>query len=264
MKMNFNCSDKMRTKKNTEFHKMLRFAMTHPLNVVTIGESGVGKEYFARLIYKEKGSQGDFIVFDWECDHSRQLEVLDDLIKNHLAGIMDLGNQKRNTYFFRRIDLLTSQTQLEIFELLESEGKRGGISRSQQHQLSLTASLEKKNGNGNRQSDLPLSPFLELFPLRINMPPLRQRREEIGSLMHKILESVNQQLNRKVLGFSFETFYFFVDFNWPNNIDELRSEIERAVTLTKDNDLIRPDVLSEKIFKSQKPLRIDNLVDGSL
>lgn len=76
--------------------------------------------------------------------------------------------------------------------------------------------------------------------------------------MHEILASVNKQLNRKVSGFAFATFYFFLDYNWSNNIDELRSEIERAVTLTKDNDLIRPEVLSERLIRSQKLLRIDN------
>ncbi len=242
-----------------DFQKKLDLAITQPLNVVLEGENGVGKEHFAKLIHEKRDWAKEFIIFDWECDHSCQLRVLDDLIKNHLTGIMGFSNKKSNSYFFRRIDLLHSRTQLEIYELLDSEAKRLGISRSQLHQLSLIASLEKKNGNGNRQNDLTLNPFLELFPLRIRIPPLRQRREELGSLMHEILASVNKQLNRKVSGFAFATFYFFLDYNWSNNIDELRSEIERAVTLTKDNDLIRPEVLSERLMKPRKVLRIDDL-----
>jgi hypothetical protein len=54
------------------------------------------------------------------------------------------ANLKRNTYFFRRIDLLNSQMQLKIFELLESEVKKSGFYRSQLHRLGLIASLEKK------------------------------------------------------------------------------------------------------------------------
>lgn len=249
----------MNNNRINEFHKKLDLAITQPLNVILEGENGVGKEYFAKHIHEKRTWAKEFIIFDWECDHSCQLRTLDDIVKNHLAVMMDLGSQMKNTYFFRRIDLLSSQTQLEISELLESAAKRGGLSRSQLHQISLIASSEKKNANGNGGNDPTLNPFLELFPLRIKIHPLRQRREELGFLMHRILASVNKQLNRKVSGFSFETFYFFLDFDWPNNIDELRSEIERTVTLTKDNDLIRPEVLSERLLRSEKVLRTENL-----
>jgi len=246
--------------KINEFHKKLELAIAQPLNLILEGENGVGKEYFVNLTHEKRAWTEGLITFDWECDHSCQLKVLDDLVKNHLMELMDLSNPQRSTYFFRRIDLLSQQVQMEIFELLDSEAKRYGLSRSQLHQLSLIASLEKKNGTGNRQKDFTLNPFLELFPLRIKIPPLRQRKEELGSLMHKILESVNNQQNRKVLGFAFETFYFFIDYDWPNNIDELRSEIERIVTLTKDNDLIRPEVLSERLIKPRQVLGADNPV----
>jgi DNA-binding NtrC family response regulator len=242
-----------------EFHKKSDLAIAQPLNIILEGENGVGKEYLARYIHERRTWAKEFIIFDWECDHSYQLRILDDLVKNHLIVMMDSGSQKRNTYFFRRIDLLSSQTRLEISELLESAAKRGGLSRSQFHQMSLIASLEKKTANGNEDDDLMLSPFLELFPLRIKIPPLRHRREELGFLIHRILASVNKHLNRKVSGFSFETLYYFLDYYWPNNIDELRSEIERTVTLTKDNDLIKPEVLSERLLRSHKFLRTENL-----
>ncbi len=240
------------------FYEKLEFATFKPLNVVLEGESGAGKEHFARLIHEKRGYQGDFLVFDWECDHICQHQIIESLVKSHLSTMLSGTNQKRNTYFFRRIDLLGSQAQLEIFELLENEITRDGLSRSQLHQLGLIASAEKKHGNEGTQNDLTLNRLLELFPLRITITPLRQRREEFGSLMHHILESVNKQLNRKVSGFSFETFYFFRDYYWPNNIDELRSEIEGAVALTKDHDLIRPEVLSERLIKSQTILKMSD------
>lgn len=130
---------------NTEsFYKKLELATLKPLNVVLEGESGVGKEYFARLIHEKRGCQGDFIAIDWECNNTCQLHILEDLVKNHLASVVSGANQKRNTYFFRRIDLLGSQMQLKIFELLESEVKKSGFYRSQLHRLGLIASLEKK------------------------------------------------------------------------------------------------------------------------
>jgi len=240
------------------FYEKLEFATFKPLNVVLEGESGAGKEYFARLIHEKRGCQGEFIAFDWECDKTCQLHILEDLVKNHLASMVKNANQKRNTCFFRRIDLLSAQMQRKILELLDNEAKKGDFHRNQLSQLGLIASLEKKVAKSEMQDDLTANHLLELFPLRITTPALRQRKQELGSLMHNILESVNKQLNRKVSGFSFETFYFFVDYDWPNNVDELRSEIEGAVALTKDHDLIRPEVLSERLIRCQKLLRTDN------
>ncbi len=242
------------------FYKKLELTTVKFLNVVLEGESGVGKECFARMIHEKRGHQGDFIIFDWECGHSSQHSILEYLAQNHLIPLTNADPGKRNTYFFRRIDLLSSQMQLKILELLESKAKRGGLSRSQLHQLGLIASSEKKHKNERAQNDPSRNYFLELFPLRIAIPPLRDRKQELGTLMHKILESVNRQLNRRVSGFSFETYYFFIDYCWPNNIHELRSEIERAVALTQDDDLIKPEVLSGRLVKSQKLLSINSFI----
>jgi len=239
------------------FREKLEQAINQPLNVILEGENGVGKEYFAKQIHEKRTWANNFIIFDWECEHSCQFSILEDLSKNHLREILDVTSKRRNAYFFRRIDLLNSKIQYEIFELLESQAKRGGLSRSQLHQLGLIASLEKKNSNGKKQIDLTLNPFLELFPFRIKIPPLRQRKEEFGSLMHGILDFVNKQQNRKVLGFSAGIFKCFLDYNWPNNIEELISEIERLVTLTKDYELIKEGVLSERMFSGRRMLRTD-------
>lgn len=246
-----------------ELHKKLELARTRPVNVLLEGEQGVGKEYYARLIHEKRAWAEDFVIFDWECEHSGQIRVLDDLIMNQLAGIINPSNEKKNTYFFRRVDLLSSQAQEKIIDALESKAKRRGLSKSQLHQLNLIASAEKKNGNGVRCTSLalnPLYPISEFFPFGIAIPALRQKKEELFPLMRTILESVNKQHNRRVSGFSIEAFSFLLDYDWPNNVDELRSEIERMVTLTRDNDLIRYQVMSEKLIKHRKVARIENFV----
>ena len=243
----------------SEFQVKLERAITFPFNLILQGEHGVGKEYFARLIHEKRIWVKDFVTFDWECGHSCQLKVVDKLVKNHLTGIFNLSSKERNTYFFRRIDALDWHVRMKVFDLLESEAIRKGLLKSQLHQLGIIASVEQKNGNREETSALTLNVLLEFFPLSIKIPALRQRKEDLIPLMRTILESVNKQQNRKVSGFSVETFHFFLDYDWPNNIDELRSEIERTVTLTKDYDLIKPEVLSEKLIRSQKVLRTGNL-----
>ncbi|HVP35931.1 MAG TPA: sigma 54-interacting transcriptional regulator [Terriglobales bacterium] len=239
----------------SEFQVKLEQAITFPFNLILQGEQGVGKEYFARLIHEKRFWAKDFVTLDWECGHSYQLKVVDELVKNHLTGMFNLSSKERNTYFFRRIDAVDWHMQEMIFDLLESEATKKGLLKSQLHQLGIIASLEQKKGNREEISTPTLNSLLDFFPLRMKIPALRQRKEDLIPLMRTILESVNRQQNRKVSGFSVDTFHFFLDHDWPNNIDELRSEIERTATLTKDYDLIRPEVLSEKLIRSHKVLR---------
>ncbi|HVP35933.1 MAG TPA: sigma 54-interacting transcriptional regulator [Terriglobales bacterium] len=243
----------MHNNKVREFKEKLELASTSPVNVLFEGEQGVGKEYSARLLYEKRGSIKSFITFDWECEHACQLRLMDDLIRNHLTGIMDRSDKERNTFFFRRIDLMSSQVQEKIIDVLESGARKRGFSKSQLHQLNLVASAERKNGNIIRTGKLSLNTLYGYFPLRIWIPPLRQSKGELLGLMRTILESVNKQYNRNVPGFSIETFSFLLDYNWPNNLDDLRSEMERMVTLTLDGYLIKYYAISEKLIKHKKP-----------
>lgn len=238
----------MTRSKRAELDKKIELATIEPFNVIFEGESGVGKEYFAKLIHKRRSWTKDFIVFDWECSHSNQLKILDHLVKNHLEVITDFVNHQRHTYFFRRIDLLAFQ--IKLFEIFEEKVKRGAISKNQLHRLGLISSWEKKKNDRSQQNNFSYNPLRELFPLRITILPLRERRKEMHSLLYTILHSVNQEQNRKVFGFSEESIEIFLRYSWPNNLDELESEIQRAVALTKDYDVIKPQALSKKLAQN--------------
>jgi len=239
----------MRRSKRGELDKKLALATIESFNVIFEGESGAGKEYFARLIHKRRSWTKDFIVFDWECSHSSQLKNLDDLVKNNLKEITEFSNHERNTYFFRRVDLLAFQIQMKLFEVLGAGIERGAISKNHLYRLGLIASWEKTENN-REQNNFSYNPFKELFPLGIVVPPLRERTKEIHSLLYTILHSVNQEQNRKVFGFSEESIEIFLRYSWSNNLDELESEIQRAVALTKDYDVIKPQALSKKLIQN--------------
>lgn len=241
--------------KRAEIDKKLALATTKPFNLILEGESGVGKEYFAKLIHKKRSWTKDFIIFDWECDYLDQLQILDALGKNHLEEIMDFSNLQRNTYFFRRIDLLPLQIQIKLFEIFEGQAKKGAISKSQLYRLGLISSWEESEKNNDQKNEFSCSPLKELFSLRITIPPLRERKQEMLSLLYTIMRSVNEEQNRNVFGFSQECIEVFLRYTWPNNLDELESEIQRAVALTGDYEMIRPQILSEKLIRNHFSLQ---------
>jgi DNA-binding NtrC family response regulator len=242
--------NKMKRNNSNDIDYKLALATIEPFNVILEGESGVGKEYFANLIHKKRSWAKDFIVIDWECDYQNQLKILDNFPKDHLRRITDLGDGQKNTYFFRRIDLLDLQVQINLLEVLEEWVKRGAGSKSQLYRLGLISSREKTRNGRIQHNNLSSNPFREIFPSAIEVPPLRKRRKEIHSISYSILHSVNQKQNRKVVGFSEESIEMFSKYSWPNNLDELESEIERAVALTRDYDVIKPQVLSTKLVKN--------------
>ena len=240
----------MKGNKNNDLDYKLALATIEPFNVILEGESGAGKEYFAKLIHKRRSWAKDLIVIDWECDYHNQPKILDNFLKDNLQRITDLADGQRNTYFLRRIDLLDLSIHMKLFEALREEAKRGATSKNQLYRLGLIYSWEKTRNGRVQYNNLSFSPFRELFPLTIEVPPLRERRKEIHSISYSILHSVNQKQNRKVVGFSEESIEMFSRYSWPNNLDEFESEIERAVALTRDYDVIKPQVLSKKLVQN--------------
>ena len=92
---------------------------------------------------------------------------------------------------------------------------------------------------GNFRQDLYYR--VAVFPIRL--PPLRQRREDIALLAAHFLNAAVERYHRRIDGFDPETLDILTRYDWPGNVRELRNEIDRAVALAKDGDLIRPNHL---------------------
>jgi len=235
--------------KREELDKKLQKATIQSFNVILEGESGVGKEYWAKLIHSKRSENKSFFMFDWECDSFNQMQILKILERDHLKQITDFKNPHKNTYFFRRIDLVISQVQRKLVEAFDREVEGGVISRNQLSRLGLISSWEQKDKSTYHHSYAD-NPLRELFPLIIKIPSLRERKKELPSLLYDILDWVNREQSRKVFGFSKESMEIFLQYDWPNNLDELQSEIERAVALTEDYEIIKPEILSERLMGS--------------
>jgi DNA-binding NtrC family response regulator len=100
--------------------------------------------------------------------------------------------------------------------------------------------LEQRVANGTFREDL----FYRLCVIRIHVPPLRERREEIPHLSMFFLRDACERLGKPGVRLSPETLDLFDGFPWPGNVRQLRNEVQRAVALTTANGVITPDVLS--------------------
>ncbi|HSC28601.1 MAG TPA: helix-turn-helix domain-containing protein, partial [Vicinamibacterales bacterium] len=89
--------------------------------------------------------------------------------------------------------------------------------------------------------------FYRLSVIRIHVPPLRDRREEIPHLSTFFLRDASERLSKPGLRLSPETLDLFDAFPWPGNVRQLRNEIQRAVAMASPDSTISPDLLSPAI-----------------
>ncbi len=80
--------------------------------------------------------------------------------------------------------------------------------------------------------------FHRLNEFHINIPPLRERKEDIPILAKYFLDEANQELNKKIKGFSGEAMKFFLNYSWPGNVRELKNLIKRAVLLSDSKNIL--------------------------
>ena len=188
------------------------------------------------------------IICDCERSVRDQTQIVVQLTSPDFFQKLRRSNHK-DTLLIRRVDLLQAHLLAQLSDFLEKLGERGGFSRNTLLHLGIIGSVEKREGIELLNFDL-LSKFLDnLFCFRIEIPPLRKRKEEIPWLVDKFLSMVNHELKRNVTGFAPDALDILLQYHWPNNLSELRAEIERDITLTRDNDLIKISALSNRLTR---------------
>ncbi|CAN5877657.1 hypothetical protein BH24ACI5_BH24ACI5_04240 [soil metagenome] len=222
------------------------------LNVLITGESGTGKDLVARAIHA--GSPRSTRMFlPYNCTSATR-ELADSQLFGHRRGsftgaVADQPGVLRTavggTLFLDEVGDLPLDVQPKLLRFLEQgEVLPVGETRPQRVDVRVVAAtnvdLEQRVANGTFREDL----FYRLCVIRIHVPPLRERREEIPHLSTFFLRDACERLGKPGVRLSPETLDLFDGFPWPGNVRQLRNEVQRAVALTTANGVIAPDVLS--------------------
>jgi DNA-binding NtrC family response regulator len=229
-------------------YKEIEPAFHSSINVLLEGENGVGKDYAANLIYQKRDGRGVLIIHDCERTVRDQAHIVAQLTSPDYFQKLRRSSQK-DSLLIRRVDLLQAHLLAQLSDFLEMLGERGGFSRNTLLHLGIIGSVEKRDGVELLNSDLLNKLLDNLFCFRIEISPLRRRKEEIPWFIDKFLSMLNFELKRGVAGFTPDALDVLLQYHWPNNLSELRAEIERDITLTRDNDLIKISALSNRLIK---------------
>ncbi len=247
-----------------ENHKMKQLrehiamaARTDRTTVLIRGESGTGKELVARQIhFQSNRADKPFIDVNAAAVSSTLLES--ELFGHEKGAFTDAQKQKKGlfelanggTLFLDEIGDLDPSLQVKLLRVLQERKFRRVGGTSDIHVdvriISATnADLEKNIEDGRLRQDL----FYRLNVFTINLPPLRDRRDDIILLAKNFLEEFRKEFSRDINGFREDTLKMLEGYNYPGNVRELRNIIERA-TLLETSNQIRPASLPDEFKKN--------------
>ncbi len=245
--------------KMREIYTILERIAPTDATVIVEGETGTGKELVARALHgASRRSGGPFMVFD--CGAVPPHLVESELFGHEKGaftgavsarkGIFELAHG--GTVFLDELGELSLDLQPKLLRVLEQrEVRRVGGGRSLRVDVRVVAATNRDLSTeveaGRFRQDL----FYRLSVVRIKMPPLRSRKEDIPRLVEHFL--MNGKFNRghdgrpRVRGISRDALDLLLAYDWPGNVRELHNVVERAVSFT-DQDVLRAEDLPEHLL----------------
>jgi len=225
------------------------------------GESGTGKELFARLIHKTSArSEKPMIVVN--CGALPETLLESELFGYEKGAFTGAATRRigrfeeadGGTLFLDEIGELSPSVQVKLLRFLqEREFQRLGGNRTIQSDARIISAtnrdLENKVAEGTFREDL----FYRLNVVVMNIPPLREKKEDIPLLIKHFISRFSAENSKKIEGLSSEAMDILLKYDYPGNIRELENIIERAVVIAR-HSVISVDDLPFKESLSQSPV----------
>ena len=253
--------------------ELARRVLAVDTTVLLLGETGTGKELFARLIHDNGPRRtGRFVAQN--CGALPE-SLLESELFGHARGAFTGAIADRRglfeeadggTIFLDEVGEMSSGMQLHLLRVLqEGEIRRVGASGPRKVNVRVIAAtnadLEAEIRTGRFRQDLYYR--LNVFPIRL--PPLRDRVEDVPALADYLLRIYRERARRAVPGVTPEALACLRAYPFPGNVRELENEIERAVALADDGQSIQPEHLSDRIREAgaaaRGPLTLNEAVE---
>lgn len=219
-------------------------------SVLITGESGVGKELVADAIHElSNRSKGPFIKVHCAALSASLLES--ELFGHEKGSFTGAVSQKKGrfeladggTIFLDEIGEIDAATQVKLLRVLQEKkfervGGEKSITVDVRVVCATNRDLLKEIEKGNFREDL----YYRLNVVHFDVPPLRERKDDIPLLMTTFLTQFNQENDKKIEGFSNGAKKALLSYEWPGNIRELRNSIESAVVLSRSSVIEADDL----------------------
>jgi two-component system response regulator PilR (NtrC family) len=225
------------------------------------GESGTGKELVARALH-QNSTRADraFVTVN---SGNLPPDLLESNLFGHVKGaftgaiypkkgLFELAD--KGTIFFDEIGNIPLETQAKLLRVIQEREfmRLGGVETIKVDVRIIAATnvdLRRMMDEGKFREDL----YYRLHVISVQLPPLRDRRDDIPLLVQHFLEKYGEENQKKTLEITPDALDLLMEFDWPGNVRELENVIERAVVLSTgpriDVDLVPENVRSSKRFQ---------------
>ncbi len=228
-------------------------------NVLIEGETGTGKDLIARTIhYNSMRKDKPFVKINCAAIPENLLESeLFGYKKGAFTGaVMDkMGKFEAadgGTIFLDEIGDMPLSLQAKILRVIEEkEFERLGEVKSRKVDVRVIAATNRPLKELVEQGKFRMDLYYRLNVVRIRLPALRERAEDIPLLLYHFIEVFNKKFNKKVKGVEQRVMDFLLDYSWPGNVRELENVIEHAMIHAR-GELIRFDNLPDYLFEEGK------------
>ncbi|HEV8482980.1 MAG TPA: sigma 54-interacting transcriptional regulator [Blastocatellia bacterium] len=255
----FICASRAMTRVIEQIHKIRSSDVT----VLITGESGTGKELIARAVHA--GSTRRYNTFvPFNCSASPR-EMTESQLFGYRKGAFTGATEnnpgivraaERGTIFLDEIGDLPLELQPKLLRFLQ-EGEIQPLGENEPVQVDVrvvaatNSKLEKAVAEGRFREDL----FHRLNVIRIHVPPLRERREEIPALLDYYLKLYQEEAAKNDIQLSEEAVDLMVVYDWPGNVRQLCNEVRRLVAYTESGTVAGTDGLSPEIVRASTEIQ---------
>jgi DNA-binding NtrC family response regulator len=236
-------------------------------NVLITGESGTGKELVAKAIhYNGIRKEGPFIAVNCAAIPETLLES--ELFGYKKGAFTDAKLDKKGlifeanegTLFLDEITEMPLTLQAKLLRVIEEREVRPlGDTNSYPIDVRVVSTSNRDIKSFVHQGQFRGDLYYRLKVIDIELPPLRERREDIPLLAQHFINKFSNELKKNLSGVSEDALQFFLNYSWPGNVRELENVIQRAITLTR-HEIILPEDLPITMIEEKD----ENLIEKGL
>ncbi len=242
-----------------QIYKTIEAVADSTANIIVTGESGTGKELVARAIHRKSGRQDQpFVAVNCSAFPEQILE--NELFGHEKGAFTGALTEKpgcfelahRGTLFLDEVGDMALETQARILRALEERSfRRLGGKKEIQVDVRIIAATNRDLQKAMEEKQFREDLYYRLCVVEVDIPPLRERLDDVPLLIEEFLDYFNQKNNKQIKGLTPKCRDLLLNYPWPGNVRELKNTIERAVILTNASK-IDVGVIPDRIVRAEK------------
>lgn len=240
-------------------------------SIFVIGETGTGKELVARAIHDHSGRTGLFVPINCAAIPA---DILESELFGYLRGAFTGAHKDRigkfelaheGTLFLDEITEMNPALQAKLLRVLqENRVDRLGSNHGIDIDVRIIAATNRNPLEAVHAGRLREDLYYRINVVGIQLPPLRERREDIALLARHFIEKYRHSLGRGPANLSAEVVQVLLTYAWPGNVRELENMMERAVVLSQGHEIDIRHLPQEILFTSSAELSAQTTFDENL